>query len=276
MAEVPIPEEIEQLPLWPRVAFAARCARRIQPRFRLPEDHPDRIKHVRAIDGAIALSEQSAHANAYVKAGAYANAARAAAVAAVAAHDAHDAARAARAARAAAYAAVDAATEFIDAASNAAVADAVAYAAADAASAVRQDFETLVEHTRQSGWTDETPVLPTVFGPLWPDGEPAWFTEGKEWQRRVLAGEIGGNKDVFVGGEAAFEGAAAADSVPVPKVRVLWDPNALSDEDYARLVAAVGDVVRAGGGSRLVPVEESGTGTITLGTPDPAPVGGAS
>ena len=52
-------EELQQLPLNALVAFAARCARRVQPLYRLPEDVPDRLKHIVAVEIAITLAEQS-------------------------------------------------------------------------------------------------------------------------------------------------------------------------------------------------------------------------
>lgn len=49
------------------------------------------------------------------------------------------------------------------------------------AGAMLADFELLKHAAAKEGWTDETPVPPEFFGPLWPDGEPAeWPEEGKE------------------------------------------------------------------------------------------------
>ncbi len=153
---LPTEEEIAQLPRWARVAFAARCARRVLPLFqRYWPNAP--AEHLAAVTQAIDLSEQAAAravkgvddaattaraansaahiANSVGNANANANrAARAATSAAVYAADA--ATRAAYAAYAA-----DAATRAVvvtqPAATDAAVSDAATYAlnAADAADA---------------------------------------------------------------------------------------------------------------------------------------------
>jgi len=59
MVEIPTKEEIEQLPRWARVAFAARCARRVQPLYVIawPDAHKN---HIRDIDAAITLAEEAA------------------------------------------------------------------------------------------------------------------------------------------------------------------------------------------------------------------------
>jgi hypothetical protein len=44
--------------------------------------------------------------------------------------------------------------------------------------AMRADLETLKRLIRDKGWTDQTPVPPRVFGPLWPQGPPeGWPAE---------------------------------------------------------------------------------------------------
>ena len=40
---------------------------------------------------------------------------------------------------------------------------------------IRRDFVRLKRLARKEKWTDDTPVPPEVFGPLWPEGvEPYW------------------------------------------------------------------------------------------------------
>lgn len=40
---------------------------------------------------------------------------------------------------------------------------------------IRRDFDRLARLAREQNWTDETPVPPEVFGPMWPNGlAPAW------------------------------------------------------------------------------------------------------
>ncbi len=64
---VPIEKEIAALPRWARVAFAARCARRVQPLFQAfwPEAPPE---HVAAVDTAITLAERAAAGSAGARA----------------------------------------------------------------------------------------------------------------------------------------------------------------------------------------------------------------
>ena len=74
MADVPIQDECEQrlaafrprlgemtqLPLRALVAYAARSARRVQPFFTLPEDHPENQEHAAAVERAIQIGEEFA------------------------------------------------------------------------------------------------------------------------------------------------------------------------------------------------------------------------
>ncbi|MEM8495504.1 MAG: hypothetical protein AAF663_08980 [Planctomycetota bacterium] len=155
---------------WPRsacVAFAARCARRVQPMFLA--DWPDApAGHTEALETAITLGEQLA-AKAVSVGAADRAAARAAARAAIAARaNATDYKAAAHAAHAA-VAAADAARS----------ASAYAYAAARAArvaKAARADVTTEYTKLKQAidrGDIDhDTPVSPSFFGPMWPDGVP--------------------------------------------------------------------------------------------------------
>ena len=194
MADIPTKEEIAKLPLWAQVAFAARCARRALPVFEVWEgatpqqieslkwqvenaestipntSYPDRRSAL-----AVALNGEDDLSDAY---GAVKNAA----------HDAPKAyvyATAATAAAAAYTAAAYAAAKAADSTTpNAAMAVInttyeAAYAAAKAATAkaVRADFDRLTSAARRESWTDDTPVPPEFFGPMWPDGEPeGWPT----------------------------------------------------------------------------------------------------
>lgn len=176
-------EELRQLPRWAVVAFAARCARRVQPLFtKYWAKAPD--EYVMTINTAITLAESSARVGradapvgrAHVAAGVVAyDAARPGAYEGVAYEGPiYPAAGAAAVARAAAGAAAAAA----DANAGAAAADA-AYAAAGAAraysfalAAIRPDFELLKSLAAFEGWTPESPVDPDLLGPLWPQGVP--------------------------------------------------------------------------------------------------------
>ncbi|MEM9065772.1 MAG: hypothetical protein AAGB51_09820, partial [Planctomycetota bacterium] len=58
---LPSKEELRTLPRWALVAYAARCARRVQPLFKASwPDAP--AEHVEAVDKAITLAERSAAA----------------------------------------------------------------------------------------------------------------------------------------------------------------------------------------------------------------------
>lgn len=171
-ATLPTEEEIAQLPRWARVAFAARCARRVLPLFRKRWSTASE-EQVRAIHSAVELAENSAAAAAYsvaITAGARftANAAAAAAINARAAN-ARAAANAAVAASAANIA-VNAAAEFADA--DAANAAALATANADAAGSrvatpsIRADFQRILDESQRGKWDDNTPVAPSIFEPL--------------------------------------------------------------------------------------------------------------
>jgi hypothetical protein len=163
-----VPEEHEErrdrLPTWedllrglPRravIAFAARCARRVQPLFPAepPSGFPPDKWEKHRLDVALAIDAAERYAggrnNKPPAADADARAADAAAAAAAAA------------ARAAAFAAAAAA----------------AARAADAAdtSSIRRDFDLLCGSAHLESWTEDTPIPPEFFGPLWPMGRPAW------------------------------------------------------------------------------------------------------
>jgi len=44
---------------------------------------------------------------------------------------------------------------------------------------IHQDYEILIESARRLGWTDRTPVPPSVFGPLWPNGIPKGWPQAR-------------------------------------------------------------------------------------------------
>ena len=55
--------ELTQLPLRALVAYAARSARRVQPFFTLPDDHPEKQTHIAAVEQAIQAAEGFARGN---------------------------------------------------------------------------------------------------------------------------------------------------------------------------------------------------------------------
>lgn len=169
---IPTEEEITQLPRLARIAFAARCARRVQPLFQLFWPTAPR-KYRTAVAKAIDLAE-TAGTGGDISANAYAYA-----FAAADAADAARAAAAAQAAKAAVYAAraVNAvnATYAYDATDVALVADTTA--TSSNAALIRRDFELLRSLAMKENWDDQTPVRPEVFGPMWPEGAPKGWPE---------------------------------------------------------------------------------------------------
>jgi hypothetical protein len=169
---------LHSLPLRALVGFAARCAKRVEPLTRLQPLIAD--AYARGQDVGKAKRHAATHAAAHA-----ATAATHAAAAADAADDANDddaataADAAAHASYAAAYDAADADDTYkaYDAYTAAtAAADVAAAAAAAAAYADVNKLRTLNLGQRgKSGqpirWNDPR------LGPLWPNGEPKWYTE---------------------------------------------------------------------------------------------------
>ena len=170
---LPAAEEIATLPRWARVAFAARCARRVLPLFKYSwPDAPE--EYVAAVARDVEAAEQYAR-----------TAARA-----IDFNDAVEATVAARLAKssAAIYAALaaakaiqsakfgrgsdDHAREAAEATTAAAEAVDTARIAAGVRPIIRHDFDHLARLAQRQHWTDDTPVPPEVFGPLWPEGPP--------------------------------------------------------------------------------------------------------
>jgi hypothetical protein len=174
---LPTEEEITQLPRWARVAFAARSARRVLPLFRhsWPKSQKD---YISLVFRAVEFAEQSATA-ATVDSRIARDIAKDAVVAAVSAQATPKANAVARAAARAADVAADAdpvaysysdggrASEAVTAASEA--------IGSTAENPFRHDFDHLASLSKWNHWTDDTPVPPEVFGPLWPEGPP------KDW-----------------------------------------------------------------------------------------------
>jgi len=56
---------------------------------------------------------------------------------------------------------------------------------------IRRDFDRLAALAAWQKWIDDTPVPPTVFGPLWPEGPPAgWPADPELPQRKDVAFEL--------------------------------------------------------------------------------------
>lgn len=174
---------VESLPHWAKVAFAARCARRIQPFFiHFWPNAP--AEHVTNVDDAISLAEKAAR-----DADDRPIARRADYTAAIAAHgpdhaDVRDGAVAvARAAALAAHAVKsDAHLEAFDAqeaALEAALASSPTHYDATRTASER-DLARLRQAAEENGWTDDTPVPSDILGPLWHDRVPeGWPTSDR-------------------------------------------------------------------------------------------------
>ncbi len=190
---IPTEEELRQLPRWAIVAFAARCARRVQPQF----NHLAREilrKHEMVVERAISLCEFAAK-----QASGHSLDLR------MAADDAHtssrfaegiDASRATNVALAAFFAVETAYSadrnDDVDTAANAAhavgeseLALVIAKFEPHVGELIR-DFELLKSAAQREKWTDKTAVPPSFFGPMWPDGEPTAWPRSEQATQHLL------------------------------------------------------------------------------------------
>jgi len=264
---IPTKAEIAHLPRWARVAFVARCARRVLPLFKAgwrdaPQEYTAAVEHaVRVAEVTAGRTDAHHSADTTIVAADAADGAVVAAVAAEArAHsadsteDADEAAYAAHttffasarsarlASNAAAYAA--AAADATDAARADLVAGAVSAVSRDTSPrAIRLDFNTLRNTARDDHWDDRTPVTPTVFGPLWPDGPPPGWPE-----ERIGEGDRSGPN-------TSYDQGPTPDCVSPPAVVVVWNPRVVSADRYAAFVAALNRLVKAEGGAGLKRLE---------------------
>jgi hypothetical protein len=270
----PNADDLMKLSRWARVAFAARCARRVQPLF--THFWPGAPKeHVEAIDRAITLSEASARVGrAEASLSTAAAAADTAALAALAALAAVRASASAALAAASAALAADA-----DAAATTAADAAAATAADDAAAAARAASLAAAEVYVAAAWADyeslrailsnrKKKLFATLLdrdraisvdvanlGPLWPLGEPQGWPQSTD--RKATGRDT--------------EESSTLDTLSPPVFLIAWDPHVVSDEDYAAIVTALGNLVRAEGGlgiqrvrSQAVPVNSNvGAGVLS-------------
>lgn len=187
---VPLPtaDACRQLPRWARVAYAARCARRVLPLARFDwADLPDDL--VGGIEQAVQEIERGAAAGRFTPVVDHFELVACASMAYEEATDARSAVVAAWVARAVHYAfalAVRAAAAagssdkraWFDRPDRTLLAAASALWDAGMTVAVGRltaDFEAVRGRAAVESWTDETPVPPETFGPLWPDGlPPGW------------------------------------------------------------------------------------------------------
>jgi hypothetical protein len=186
LAIVPSEEEIQKLPQWAQVAFAARCAHRVLPITVVFWVHAP-MRHLRALDRAVRVAETAAATTEV----AFDDTAIAAADAAA---DSVALARDAANAVAHAASAVRAAGSGVTVGAVASVAASVARAACTSLlrvlnistirylAAPARDLDLLRWLAETENWTDDSPVSQSVFGPMWEGTPPAWWTDD------VLAG----------------------------------------------------------------------------------------
>ena len=173
MTGVPSNEEMRELPNLAIVAFAARCARRVQPLLRAGwPDAPE--EELEAVETAIAVAEQysaTGTASLVETAQSYRATETARAAEAVGAQRSANVAYAAEAA----YAAARAAAKAPEAASFAAAgaAEAAARASDAARSAIRRDFDQIHRACLVDKWREDTSVPVDFFGAMWPNGAPS-------------------------------------------------------------------------------------------------------
>lgn len=172
--KAPKENDVMNLPRWARVAFAARCARRVRPLFTASRSDVS-SEDVLAVDRALELAESSARLGRSADVHAHADAV--VGISHAAAHS--DAAKPASYASYAAYDVFYNATNAAYAAATAA--DAVRAAArAIAIHAMWFDLDLLTELAKMNAWTDDSPVDPDLCGPIWPFGKPKGWPEQTE------------------------------------------------------------------------------------------------
>lgn len=173
-------DEIGRLPRWAKVAFAARCARRVLPLFRwhCPDAAPALIAAVsRAVEVAeqcagLARGSEGAHAALSGVDGTYK--ALANADAAVVARDAVDAVK---------LAAAGATSELTDATFTGSLGAFYLLVRVATLGSLRivaaptRDLDRISRLAKEQNWTDETPVPQDVFGPMWDREPPPWWRE---------------------------------------------------------------------------------------------------
>ncbi len=163
---MPTQEQVSELPRLAIVAFAARCASRIEPLF---------LNSALTSNYKAALSDVIEVTRLFAAALSSDDDARAADVAARAAYTDSPPNPAADAAARVAFAAVRSAYDDSRAADAAAIAAADTIGAAQAnAPEVIADFVLLRHKAEAQRWTDDTPVPATVFGKMWPIVTPTW------------------------------------------------------------------------------------------------------
>ncbi|OHB68105.1 MAG: hypothetical protein A2V70_05040 [Planctomycetes bacterium RBG_13_63_9] len=298
--ELPSLKELWQLSLRALVAYAARCARRVQPLYR--SENPE---HVEAVERTISMAEQFAASDSKTcdttigttgpsGAGTAIGAASrvADACAAEAAKKAEEAARAANALLRDPDATEDdlfypghteheanAAQGTLDCAARAARAAAISavkavefsYCAPAATvhkaivSACRADFQHLAKRYGPTSYLGE-PIDLTAMGRLWPEGEPEWFRRARRVNVARTVDELASKE-----GKPDIEAEESKSPIAGP-LKVYIDADAYSPEEKGRLLSLISELYAIQTGDRLV-IDNTGFAR-TADVLDPAPVGG--
>lgn len=247
--QLPTVSDLRRISLRACVAYAVRASLRVRPLFR-----SDNLVHEEAVDAANQISMEfvGAAGGTHVDARVIAKVAGDIAVNDVYTINANAVVRAAANAAAATCAAVDADLRFgtsgVDAndtveATYSAVDDATRAArAGEIANECRSDYEKLLELTGDAAGELGDPINLDRLGPLWPKGEPEWFTEASDSVADA------GSRQEYV------------DSTSPPMLTIAYDPEVVSPDDYARMVEALGDLVRAEGGLGIKRLQSRGVG----------------
>lgn len=263
--ELPTAEELLKLSRRGMVAYAVRAARRVQPLFQADEQGGITEEHVAAVDRAITLAERFVSVAHPVVSGAELRAAadsaaraRSAAFSADSATFAADSATfaadsaafaadsasrtagfAADSARAASFAADSATRTIVVSVRTPRAAVSAARTFAFSTRVARRDYEFLLKLSQQPAPELGDIIDLVQLGPLWPEGEPV---------------------------ESLRPSALAFASSPLPEpptvsppwLVLAWNPELVSEEEYARLVTSLGDLVRAEGGAGIQRLREMG------------------
>ncbi len=270
--EVPSQKEIATLPRSAQVAFAVRCARRVQPLFTFFWPGAPQ-KNIDGVEKAISIAEQFAAGDVTANAANVANAAVYAANAVYAARDAVYAANAANAvyaARAAVYAANVANAVYVTRVAANVVnavyaANAAARAAADAANKgprdknwvclviqeIRSDFEKLLTAAKKEKWNDKRMIPPEFFGPMWPEGMPEGWPEGPTYVRRSERRVHSRAISKWLNKKKRFGFIIPDDGAEQPVLEFYIKPGNASKETVLEVLNALSEYHRAAGGIGL-------------------------
>lgn len=175
---LPTEEEIAALPRWAQVAFAARCARRVLPLY--ISTWPQGQEPYEVERATLAEVEESARRGQNTLRSRVAYGTVFAGMPPVAANVASalgDVALSVLTSGLPAHHALSAIHQAHSAAAE----------VADIQPQIRRDFDHLARLAEWQRWTDDTPVPPDVFGPLWPEGPPpGWPADPDVPQRSDL------------------------------------------------------------------------------------------